>query len=50
MATSITLEGKKKVDVRGKEWRGLRVEHGVQVKTEGEEESSGKKRALMDAP
>ena len=50
MAAFATAEGKKKVDVRRKEWRGLRVEPGVQVKTEGEEESSGKKRALLDAP
>lgn len=49
VAASITAEGKKKVDVRGKEWRGFRVDHGVQVKTEGDEESSGKKRALVDA-
>ena len=50
VAASITAEGKKKVDVRGTEWRGLRVDHGVQVKTEGEEESSGKKRTLLDTP
>ena len=50
VAASAIAEGKKKVDVRGKEWRGLRVELGMQVKTEGEEESSGKKRALLDAP
>ena len=50
MAASATAEGSKKVNVRGKEWRGLRVEPGVQVKMKGEEESSGKKRALLDAP
>ena len=50
VVASTTTEGKKKVDVRGKEWHGLRVEPGVQVKMEGEEESSGKKRALVDAP
>ena len=50
MAVSTIAEGKKKVDVRGKEWRGLRVEPGVQVKMEGEEESRAKKRALVDAP
>ena len=50
MAASATAEGKKKVDVQGKEWRGLKVEPGVQVKMEGEEESSGKKKALVDAP
>ena len=49
VAASATVERKKKVDVRGKEWRGLRVEPSVQVKMEGEEESSGKKRALLDA-
>ena len=50
VAVSITVEGKKKVDVRGKEWRRLRVEPSVKVKTEGEDESSGKKKALVDAP